>query len=104
MTGMDNAIEKAARAMWRCDNPDLHPAWVERSWGDAGESGERAEYELRARALAEAGLLAPAPLTEMQDWAWLEGWSACWDWTRGGMTGPEPTSPYSAEGDGRAEQ
>ena len=67
MDNMEHAIEQAAQVMWKRDNPDLHPAWVDRSWEDAGESGERADYELRARALAEAGLLAPAPLRE--EWA-----------------------------------
>ena len=67
MTGMEHAIEHAAKTLWDYDNADQTPEWRDMAWNDMGGSEpcvERAEYELRARALADAGLLAPSPLTE----------------------------------------
>lgn len=48
---------------------------------------------LIARALAEAGLLAPAPLAEVQADAWDEGWEACHAFMGRGIFPPR-TNPY----------
>lgn len=58
----DETIRRAARALWDHDNADQTPAWRDMAWADMGgpePDVERAEYELRAQALASAGLLAP---------------------------------------------
>ena len=65
---MSDAIDRAARALWDYDNADSSAEWRDMAWDDMGgsePSEERVEYELRARALAEAGWLAPAPLREV---------------------------------------
>lgn len=54
MTGMEHAIEHAAKVMWEAPTADF------------GGVSERDAHFL-ARALADAGLLAPAPLRE--EWA-----------------------------------
>lgn len=67
VTGMEHAIDRAARALWDYNNADSSAEWRDMAWDDMGgsePSEERVEYELRARALADAGLLAPAPLRE----------------------------------------
>ena len=51
MNGMEHAIEQAAGVMDKNFNPDRHPIMA-------------AMFRDYARALAEAGLLAPAPLRE----------------------------------------
>ena len=92
---MADPIERAARVLGQ------HMS----RWDLAGRPDVEGGIDVQiASALHEAGLLAPAMLTEIQDHAWLEGWSACWDWPQGGMAHPEPTSPYSSEGEGRDEQ
>lgn len=67
MTGMGHAIEQAARMLWDCDNDEFTAerrdmVWAEMSGSEPFE--EYIDYVCRARALAEAGLLAPAPLRE----------------------------------------
>lgn len=67
MTGMEHAIEHAARALWECDNLEFTPEWRDKVWNDMGgpePSHERVDYEIRAEYLAQFGLLAPAPLRE----------------------------------------
>lgn len=104
MTGMEHAIEKATRIIHGC-------------------TGDEDGAPVAARALAEAGLLAPAPLTEIRaenqfgethrrwatDWELVdraegESW---YDAEPDAMpdVGWEPIEPVDrAEGDGRADQ
>ena len=109
MTGMEHAIESATQGV----RPvmDGH-GWV--LWGTCecgldldGDLGTyRQSYnahvaDVAARALAEAGLLNPAPLQEAQ----AEAWDECSQWhAEQGMpvygAGNEH-NPYRAEGDGR---
>lgn len=83
MTGMEHAIEKVARIIHGC-------------------TGDEDGAPVAARALAEAGLLAPAPLQEDQ----AEAWDECSQWhAEQGMpvygAGNEH-NPYRTEGDGKA--
>ena len=64
MTGMEHAIEKAARVIQQARDAGI-------VYDDAGEPLSAAETI--ARALADAGLIAPVPLTEVQAEAWDEG-------------------------------
>lgn len=65
MTGMEKAIERAARAIYGAVHRDTDPYSV-----PLERAAERA-----ARALAADGLLALAPLTEVQAEAWDEGYA-----------------------------
>lgn len=38
MTGMEHAIEQAARALWDYDNADQTPEWRDMAWNDMGGS------------------------------------------------------------------
>ena len=97
MTGMEHATEHAAKTLWDYDNADQTPEWRDMAWNDMGGSEpcvERAEYELRARALADAGLLSPAPepRADLAD-AWDEGYSACNEYQNAYVPVPRP-NPY----------
>ena len=60
---MSDAIERAARTLFLSDRGNTLPAgFPERQW-DEGHA-VKDDYIRRARALAESGLLAPAPLRE----------------------------------------
>lgn len=77
MDNMEHAIEHAARALFLSDRGDTLPAgFPERQW-DEGHA-VKDDYLRRARALAEAGLLAPAPepRADLAD-AWDEGYKDC---------------------------
>lgn len=70
MIGVGSAIEQAARALWDYGNADMTPEWRDSTWsGMSGSepSEEYIEHIYRARALADAGLLASAP--PQKDWA-----------------------------------
>ena len=61
----DEVIEQVAKFLWECDQEGTTDEVREMAWGDMGGSeptDERQIYEIRARALADAGLLArPLP-------------------------------------------
>lgn len=91
MTGMEHTIERAAQVIWSAPTADF------------GGVSERDAHFL-ARALAEAGLLAPAPLREVQAEAWDEGYRAgsqdMSDLRAGRLTFQTITSnPYRQEAD-----
>lgn len=91
MTGMDDAIKKAARTLWDCDNDHKPCEWRDSTWnGMSGSelSDEYIEYLYRARTLADAGLLAPAPLREEQGFEDSEGKVWGWDESFGGEDRP----------------
>lgn len=63
----DDLIERAARVIWDHDNSDRDLGWRDMAWADMGGSepfDERVEYEMRARALADAGMLADPETVE----------------------------------------
>ena len=98
MTGMEHAIEHAAKVIWEAPTADF------------GGVSERDAHFL-ARVLAKVGLLAPAPAPEPRaDFAdaWDEGWEACHAFMGRGIFPPR-TNPYRepvdrGEGDGSADQ
>ena len=62
---MSDVIEQVAKFLWECDQEGTTDEWREMAWNDMGGSeptDERQIYEIRARALADAGFLArPLP-------------------------------------------
>ena len=62
---MSDVIEQVAKFLWECDQQGTTDEWREMAWNDMGGSeptDERQIYEIRARSLADAGLLArPLP-------------------------------------------
>ena len=94
MISMEHAIEHAAQAIRRTREFQAGAAF-----GVPEDAYE--DYALGvARALAEAGLLAPAPLAGVKADAWDEGADA-YQWNVHHATGPkdEITNPYRQEAD-----
>ena len=109
MTGMEHTIEQAAQVIAEALEGPADAQIVGDSWtqtADLRRSVLDGDYDLVAvaRALAEAGLLAPAPLTEAQADAWDEGYRAgaddMSDLRAGRLTFQTITSnPYRQEAD-----
>lgn len=101
MTGMEHTIEQAAQVIAEALEGPADAQIVGDSWtqtADLRRSVLDGDYDLMAvaRALAEAGLLAPAPLTEIRAENQFGETHRRWatDW--------EPVDPV--EGDGRADR
>ena len=74
---MGNIIEQVAKFLWECDQEGTTDEWREMAWNDMGGSeptDERQTYEIRAQALADAGLLARTLPTREEIADELSGW------------------------------